>query len=359
MTRALATPALLVRRRLALAAGLTLAATGGGGSTASAEDPAAAPLWSAASDPMRDAEETWSRGLAFFASECRGSVQEPFEAIDGGVRSYLLRDRHSRAEWSCAIHGDPAFVSLDQALLSGEPMRQLHALVVLVRSRTSADVESQWRVLESLRRSPPGGTRSARLLDQIADEFAEVRVLRTLEDAAGGGPGVANDGLLWAMRAAGIGGSPRAVALLSSLAREGDGDVEMTAILALRRARTDLAYQALWDIVRTGRRPFALRAAVVLGSDAPEVIRSGLRVAGLPRDTRDRGLIGLASAGDRTALAEIVPTLPDMQAPERSASLDVLAENGGPEIVPLLRAVLPRLTGDTARRARDVLSTFD
>ena len=306
-------------------------------------------------DLVGDAEETWRQGIAYFPEGSSGGLKETFEAIDGGVRAYLRRERHARAEWSTAVVGDPDLLVLDEALTSGDALRQLHALVVLMRSRTSANVETQWRVLEGLLGRRSLRARERDLLILLREEFGARSVSSTLQRALEARSQAATDEVLWAMRAAGIAGTEEMVSLLQRLSRSGDGDILMTALVALARAHNWAAFSALLGIVKEGRRPFAIRAAVVLGADAPEVLRVALREDALSNVTRDRVLIGLASGGDRSVLAEIARRLPDMENAEVLASLDVIAAIARVEDVPLLESAAGRLEPERAKRILDLV----
>ena len=215
--------------------------------------------WMPGGDATYDATQTWLRGADFFAAgseETRGA----FLSIDARVRRYLLRKGFPRVPWpGQRHHADGMRDALYEALLSGESVRELHALVVLMRSHTSSCVAEQWRVLQAIvGRSASPRQDLGDLLRMLQAEFDSDRLRGVIEcRLAGRCPGreALDDETLWAIGAVGATHAASAVGLLQECAASGDSDAQAAVVNALAELRDWAGWSALVGIARADRQP--------------------------------------------------------------------------------------------------------
>jgi hypothetical protein len=311
----------------------------------------------------------WELGADYFPATPKESWDRSsaeFRAIDWGVAGFLRRDRYPRIQWTDSVPGDPEFARLRGGLVSGDPVVQLQALVVLVRSGTSANVREQWRVAQELRDKWTAGTREQALVSEVLKCFDQEQIKKWLPEPSeppldGAGP----RSVLWLVGARGCARSADAVEDLRRYALHLDSDVAVAGVEALRSIDSHESRRALMAVVKQGVWPAASCAAEALGRQAPEMLRrivSDTDVAPEGRWAALTGLIRDATVGEicRRALALepghaewaegcICRWIVESAAPADTESVRTLALYLG-ERGALLRALVDRF--DAANRER-------
>lgn len=296
------------------------------------QDDEARALWAPGGDPLRDALQTWVLGPDFFPRGSGHTDSGQFVAIDGRVRDYLLQAEHGRIlPPYVRLHIDPMRSALYRALLSGNPVRELHALVVLMRSHTSNCVPSQWRVLEAVTSRTKTSEAMRTLAQLLNDEFRVDRIQALLHRELATAPlkgWSACDEVLWAVGAAGVIRAPELLPLLKACVTVGDSYLQTAVVVALARFQSHEARQVMVRIAKDGaekgRSPGSAVAIWQLARVAPEELRRALAGTDLDFHVRMQMLFALAAQGHRDPVPEICDRLFRLNSEEFKEAMNAL-----------------------------------
>jgi hypothetical protein len=305
---------------------LTLGAVGGAASIAVAGEGSHA-MWNPTkTDAVRDAIGVWKYGASYFPDtpDALMPKKRSFDRMEAWVRYYLSEARHERIPVGCAIAGDYRGSLLREALVSGDSDRELQALSVLMKSKTSTSVSDQYRVLMELSEEEFGRDGNA-LLRDLKKQFEVDQLSKELQQSAEAAWS-ASDATVWALAAVGATGHVSLLGYLEDAGLRGGAQVQVYACTAIKALPGLEATKALTRLSVARANTAGELAASILAQRAPEVLRRARRKDDLAAEVRDVILRNLVRIGDIDSVSELCMRLPYMASWDRMTTLVALRE---------------------------------